>query len=165
MGRINEKHLRYRSKETIAQDVACVLSTPISYGTQFAVISEVCWVWTEFFGKYNGCPYWSKRAIEVRAANPKAKLKHEHVVPKRVVAKMLFDLKSPTQEVVRNILDKFLIGVVVTEKEDYLLNCEFRDSMPPEFFDRANPSYHDPWLRYKRCGIEVSEATKLIACE
>ena len=56
------------------------------------------------------------------------------------------DLLNPATEV-RTICAKFLIGVVVTMPEDGLLNIEFPKSMPLEFFDTSDPSYHDRWLR------------------
>jgi hypothetical protein len=72
-----------------------------------------------------------------------------------IVIKMLSDLKSPTEEMVRAICDQFLIGVVVTREEDAVLNKDHRCTMPREFFEPDSPAYHDPWLRYKKCNIEL----------
>ncbi len=158
MPRIPEKNPRYRTKQQIAEDVAFVLKSPLSYGTKFAVLKDACWVWTEFDGKYEGCRYWTKMAMLARAADKKAKLIHEHVVPKKVVINILMDLREPTSEEVYSILDRFLTGVVVTPEEDGLLNCDHRASMPPEFFDPDSPQYQDAWLRYapfKEHGIEI----------
>ena len=155
MARISEKNPRYRTKNQIAQDVAIILSTSVTYGTKYAVVREICWVWTEYTGKYNGCPHWSKKAAMQRTVNPKAKVKHEHLVPKKVVAKMLFELREPTAETVREILDKYLIGVVVSPEEDALLNSEHCATMPKEFFDPEHLDYQNPWLRYDRIGIEL----------
>lgn len=155
MARVTEKYRRYRTKEEIVRDVAFVLNAPLSYGTQWAVLSDVTWVWTEFHGKYKGCPSWTKMAIMQHRANPKADFRHEHAVPKSVVMKMLFDLPAPTPERVREICERFLLGVVVTREEDDVLNMEYGRSMPAEFFDSTSPSYLDPWLRYKKYGIEV----------
>ena len=155
MGKVAKKNPRYRTKDEIVRDLVSVLSASLSYGTKWAVMKDVAWVWTEFHGKYKGCQYWTKTALALHQREPKAKLRHEHVVPKVVVMKMLSDLKSPTSEQVREICERFLIGVVVTREEDALLNVEYRQSMPDEFFDSASPSYLDPWLRYKKCNIEV----------
>jgi len=155
MGRISEDNPKCRTKDDIANDVAFILKADITYGTKYGVINEVCWVWTGFTGKYKGCPYWSKMAVMQHRLNPKAKLKHEHVVPRKVVADMLFSLDQATSGRVREILDTFLLGVVVTPEEDAVLSIDYRAQMPEEFYNRAHPSYHEPWLRYMRCGIEI----------
>lgn len=163
MAHISERSPRYRTREQIAEDVAFILKAPVRYGTKYAVLSEVMWVWTEFCGKYRGCRYWSKTALMVyQRDRNKAKLKHEHVVPKKVVIEMLFALDQPTPENVRSILDTFLIGVVLTPEEDAVLNVEFGSKMPPEFYDPSSPDFHNPWLRYTRypeLGLEVVEPT------
>ena len=81
--------------------------------------------------------------------------RYEHCVPKSVVMKMLFDLKAPTAEQVREICEKFLIGVVVALDEDAVLSEKYSSKMPAEFYDSASPHFHDPWLRYKKYGIEL----------
>jgi hypothetical protein len=164
MGRVTEKHPRYRTKDEIVRDVTFVLNSPLSYGTKWAVLRDVAWVWTEFYGKYKGCPYWTKTALMQHRVNPKADFRHEHAVPKAVVMKMLLDLSAPTPEQVREICERLLVGVVVTREEDNDLNMKYGRSMPAEFFNPASPSYRDPWLRYKRLGIEVVDLTDQAAC-
>jgi len=158
VGRTSEKHSRYRTKIDIAHDLAFVLNAPLSYGTKWAVLSDVAWVWTEFYGKYKGCPYWTKMAVMQHRLNPKADFRHEHAVPKGVVMKMLFDLRTPTADEVGDICKRFLIGVVVTRDEDDKLNMKYRRSMPEEFFDKTSAGYLDPWLRYKKYNIELFSA-------
>ena len=160
MARIAPSDRRFRTQEQIVEDVAFMLTAPVTYGTKFAVLKDAMWVWTERDGKYEGCPYWTVHAfIEYCAArtertrNKHKRLRHEHVVPKSVVMQLLDDLKSPTHESVRAILDKFLIGVVVSLEEDAILN-KYRSKMPGDFYDPKNTSYHDPWLRYKACTID-----------
>lgn len=137
------------------RDLAFVLNAPLSYGTKWAVLRDAAWVWTEFHGKYKGCPYWTRMALMQYRIDPKADLRHEHAVPKTVVMRMLFDLRSPTADQVRQICKRFLLGVVVTREEDDVLNAEYGCTMPAEFFDPAHPQYLDPWLRYTRYNIEV----------
>ena len=151
MAQISKLSRRYRTKEEICQDIAFVLDAPLHYGTKFAVIADAAWVWTEFHGKYVGCQYWTGLALAVyQRDGKKAKLKHEHVVPRRVVTKMLFALDKPTPEAVREICERFLIGMVVTPEEDKVLSVYFSKDMPPEFYDPSSPDYLDPWLRYRR---------------
>jgi hypothetical protein len=171
MGRIPERNPRFRTKEEIVRDMAFVLNAPLTYGTQEAVLREACWVWTEFDGKYEGCAYWSKAAMiqkmrylkhkmdyfenpSANAKPTKVKLIHEHVVPKQVICELLRKLSPATPESVRGICDKFLIGAVITCEEDARLNT-YRQSMPPEFIDSASADFQNPWLRYKRCEIEI----------
>ena len=158
MARISEKHPRFRTKRQIAEDVAFILNAPVTYGTKFAVLHEACWVWTEFDGKYKGCRYWTKAAILARAVDKKAKLKHEHIVPKKVVINALLELPDKNADSVYAIMDRFLIGVVVTPEEDAVLSGAHSATMPPEFFDPTSPCFQDPWLRYspyRAYGLEV----------
>jgi hypothetical protein len=70
-----------------------VLQSSLSYGTKHAVLAEVVWVWSEFDGKYTGCPHWSRAAAAAREAGEKARsFVHEHVVPKRIIIERLFAL-------------------------------------------------------------------------
>ena len=168
MPRITPGSRRYRSKEEIAKDLAFILTAPVSYGTKFAVLKDAMWVWTEFNGKYEGCPYWSGMAMIRYAVNRNKKgkrhigLRHEHIVPKRVVMEMLDSQNPATPEAVFAICEKFLIAVVITMEEDAILNCLYQSTMPKEFYDEAGPEHHDPWLRYKRCDIKwaTEEATR-----
>lgn len=152
MARVSEDNDRYRTKAEMVRDVAYVLSSPLTIGTRFAVLKNVCWAWTEFDGKYRGCPYWSKAAIKRRRKDPKAKLKHEHAVPRKVVIDSLLKMNQPTMEQVKDVLERLLIGVVVTPEEADLLDRKFRDKMPEEFSKQQ-----DAFLRYDLCGIEYVE--------
>ena len=154
MGRVSERHLRYRTKEQIVHDVAFVLSAPLAKGTKWAVLRDVAWVWTEFEGKYKGCRYWSKCARQQYLKSGSSGLRHEHIVPKDVVIKMLLNLSSPTPEKVQEVCEKFLIGTVVTMHEDAVLRV-FLKIMPPAFDDPDSSDYHNPWLRYRLCNIEM----------
>lgn len=160
MVRITPGSRRFRPKEEIAKDLAFILTAPVSYGTKFAVLKDAMWVWTEFDGKYEGCAYWTALAMARYAVNRKRKepryagLRHEHVVPKRVVMQMLESLDAPTPEAVYAICEKFLLAVVVTVVEDAFLNLEYASSMPAGFDDVASEHHCDPWLRYKLCNIQ-----------
>ena len=97
-------------KEQMASDVAFALNSVLSYGAIFSVMVDVCWTWTEFHGKVRGCPYWTEMALMQRATDRAVKLKHEHVVPKKVVIGMLTKLNSPTPEEVFRIWTDFSSG-------------------------------------------------------
>ncbi len=143
MARKSKKNPAYRTKEDMVKDIAFILNAPLTYGTKQVVCRQAAWEWTEFDGKYEGCPLWSKKAAERYAANPDTKLIHEHAVPKKVVADLLLSLESPSEALVRTALKKLLIAVVVTPEEDAILNQYFKSSMPPEFHDATSPSELD----------------------
>lgn len=147
MARVSEKHPCYRTREQICEDVARVLRSSLSYGTKHAVLANAVWVWSEFEGKIKGCSRWSRAA----RSNPTIKgLIHEHVVPKSVLIRMLFDLSNPTTEAVAGILDRFCIGVVVTRDEDKrLTQAGVRRRMPDDWDGR------DVWVRHRLAGIDI----------
>ena len=156
MGRVSCKSPRYRTKERMVEDVVFVLNVPestLSYGAKFAVLKNACWAWTEFDGKYEGCRYWSKKAAD----DPTAQCIHEHAVPRSVVIEMLCALDDATSTKVREILERFLFGVVVTLGQDKQLNSTYRSTMPPDFSNPGHSDFHDPWLRYRKSNIEVVE--------
>lgn len=148
MAKISEKNDRYRSKETICRDLAIVLGSELSYGTKFAVVSEVTWVWSEFHGKHQGCKHWSEKAKN--SGLPNKELIHEHIVPKKVLINTLLNMKNPTPDEIFKYLQDYCIGVVVTKDEDSQLNQAKLKSEMPKSWDG-----NDPWARYKVVGINV----------
>jgi hypothetical protein len=150
MSRIPEKNRRFRSQAEICEDVASVLRSRLHYGTKFAVLSEVVWVWSEFSGKLKGCRYWSKAACRTKSESKF--LVHEHLVPKGVIIEKLFALPSPSPKAVRRVLERYCIGVVVTRAEDKeLTHLGLRSKMPGDW-DKKNP-----WARYVAARIEVDK--------
>ena len=147
MARISEKNPRYRTKRQIASDIAVILNADISYGTKYAVLNEVVWVWSEFYGKHKGCPWISVEAAKV--ADERA-LIHEHVVPKKQLITALFALCDATPDVIYDYLQSHCIGVLVTKDEDERLRkAKFTSSMPADW------DQEDVWARNKNVGIEV----------
>src|ERR1035437_10067596 len=171
---ISKTNPRYRTKEDLVRDMTYVLkAASLSYGTKYAVLEDASWTWTEFDGKYHGCAYWTEKAHAQRLQVSKSEMskyfRHEHAVPKAVAAKMLLDLKLPTEEQVKEICDKFLVGVVVTIEENAVLNRADGRTMPPEFFDPSSDKFHDKLLRYKvneitviPCIVTVADKTPVI---
>lgn len=149
MPKISEKNKRYRTKEQICKDLAYVLNSSLSYGTKFAVLSEITWVWTEFHGKYSGCKYWSEEALKIK--NSQAQLIHEHVVPKKVLIGYLMEKTKLSAQEIYKFLEKFCIGVVITKDEDQKINNEGLRSKMPNDWD-----YEDPWARYKGLNINIT---------
>ena len=148
MARIPPTNPKYRDKKTMASDAAFVLQSPLAYGTKVAVLTDIFWHWTEFTGKYHGCRYWSEAAHARRHRRDVKGLRHEHIVPKKVLLKMLFDLATPSTSAVRAVLDRFCVGIVVIKAEDERLNQAGLRSRMPEDWDEQ-----DPWARYRAVGI------------
>ena len=146
MAGISPSNPRYRDRATICRDASIVLFSDLSYGTKYAVVSEITWVWSEFDGKLKGCRYWSERALAA-SGEP---LIHEHVVPKSVIISKLFELSEPSQDAVEHALEKLCIGVVVTREEDLRLNALGLKSSMPSDWCGANP-----WARYELAGVSV----------
>jgi hypothetical protein len=119
---------------------------------------RLCWDWTLAHGgaaftrhaKFLAVPLWSTRAlrsfakygrVEMRNGVADA-LRHEHVVPRDVIAGELLALAEPTEPTVREVLERRGIACVVTVEEDRRLTARA--------FDPA-----DPWRRYAEAGVEV----------
>ncbi len=146
MGRISKSNPRYRTKSEICADVAIVLNSKLHYGTKYSVFDNVLWVWTEFEGKYKGCEYWSKAALQL--GEDEKRLVHEHAVPKKILIDMLMQHPSPTADSVRQLLQNYCKAAVITKAEDAVLNRLGLRSKMPSDWDRK-----DPWARYKAAGI------------
>lgn len=147
MAKVPDSNSKYLSKGVICRDVAEILSSPtLHFRTKYAVLKNVAWAWSEFQGKYDGCPYWSEAALACERT--KRKLIHEHAVPKSVLIKMLFEIKNPTPKSVEDILSRYCVAVVVTKDEDRLLSKAGLRSKMPADWDGS-----DLWARYRKVGI------------
>jgi hypothetical protein len=150
MARITEKNPMYRTKQQMCIDISEVLnSKTLSHGTKRSVVDHVLWVWSEFHGKYDGCPFWSVAAIE--AGEEDSELIHDHAIPRKLLRAMLFrhDLNAH-ENVIKNILETYCVGAVITKEEDGFLNSKkLRSSMP------HNWNEEDAWSRYREANIKI----------
>ena len=153
MGRISERNPRYRTKQEIVEDLALVLAcNSLRFGTKYAVVDQVIWVWSEFDGKHKGCSYWSEQALAT--GSKRAGLVHEHVVPRSIIRKELFALRNPSITTLKRLLDRLCIGVVVTkEEDDHLRSLKLHASMPDDWDGQ------DVWARYRKANIHVTPQT------
>lgn len=143
----------------MAEDLSIALQSRMSRPGKMSVAISVCWGWTGIDGKYEGCPYWTPRAIAEFDNGHLRGLRHEHAVPRRVFCQIAMDIDNPSPERVFSLCESLLFGVVVTGDEDRLLSQGLRQRMPPEFDDPGSPSFRDPWLRYKLKRIPVVRRT------
>jgi hypothetical protein len=79
--------------------------------------------------KYIGQPYWTKKAIESFIKNGINGLRHEHVVPNKIVREKLKESKKDFTSIFE-ILDKVVHAVVVTKEEANNLDKVFKVDMP-----------------------------------
>ena len=106
-------------------------------------------------GKYLGHACWSQGALRVlRDANGKRKdyknsLRHEHVVPARVVVDLLVCLgKSATPDLCAKLIERYAVVAIITRKEDLAFSANGLSNRMPDGWDGQ-----DIWARYKLVGL------------
>ena len=114
------------------------------------------WKYSEAFGKFKGCPFWSVNAYNQFLLMKKQKkskaeceknLRHEHVYPQILLIKKLKELKKPKLNVLEKLFKEYAIATVVTKDENNLLNkAGLRTS---------TISDNNIWSRYKNVKIKV----------
>ncbi|QMV44263.1 hypothetical protein [Cohnella cholangitidis] len=152
-----KKNPYYRTNEQLADDVFHILqSESLSIGAKHAVVFEVTWLWTEAEGKYTGCKFWSKQALEHidKPQGVKSKiLRHDHVVPRNYIVKRLLFGELMSRQEVYKFLNDNLIGCIVTKEEDDLLNENGYQREMPKGWSFGG----DVWARYKATDIEIHQ--------
>jgi len=114
------------------------------------------WKYSEAFGKFKGCPFWSINAYNQFLLMKKQKkskaeceknLRHEHVYPQILLIKKLKDLKKPTFNILEKLFKEYAIAAVVTKDENNLLNkARLRIT---------TISDNNIWLRYNNKNVEI----------
>jgi hypothetical protein len=141
-------------KEKLINDIVTALNMKknlISEDMQINSIHLINYKWTEAFGKYEGNPYWSLKALEkYNKSRGSGEIIHEHIVPRREIRKKLLNSANSNDLINYNYLEDIfvpvLIGVIITDPEDKLFNvCGFRQNHP-EGVDIVVK----PWERYKQ---------------
>jgi hypothetical protein len=151
-------------RDRAVHDVVIALRSELSFESKHLIIGTACWLWSGAFGKYVGCPYWTAAALDdwrIINATPHPRVvpghrwRHEHVVPRAVLIPMILTVVDPTPECVRDLLQRFAIGCVVTLAQDAQLSRGSRQSMPSGFSSPDDPLHLDPWARYRERSIIV----------
>ena len=114
------------------------------------------WKYSEAFGKFKGCPFWSVKAFNQFLLMKEQKknkieceknLRHEHVYPQILLINKLKDLKKPTLNILEKLFKEYAIAAVVTKDENNLLNkAGLRTS---------TISDNNIWFRYKSVKIKL----------
>ena len=145
-------------KDEIVYDLHAILNLSISEKMKNKVIHLATWAWSQLPGKISKANHWSKLAVTFSAERKNKNLTFEHVVPRSVIAKILLDKKPITPEKIREILEKYCFGCIVTNDEDNrLTQNKLRNKMPSGWIEGD-----DEWARYKfiKPTIEIQKAPR-----
>jgi len=139
------------TKEIIARDIAEMLNSRVSdHAVKCLVRDTYSWRWSQqtselgTAGKYEGCPYWSKKAVDLwitKRQVPKGEIIHEHVVPRSVLATKIVQLRDAKKTVsadeVFRLFDGCCLACIVLNHEDKTLPRNLKLS-----------EFNSPWQRY-----------------
>ena len=53
---------RRRTRDQLVADALITLRSPLTYGSKYALLDNICWSWSELAGTYHGCRWWSREA-------------------------------------------------------------------------------------------------------
>jgi len=120
------------------------------------ILGRTIWKYSEAFGKFKGCPFWSVNAYEFYISQ-KTKptpliaknLRHEHTFPQILLIRKMWNLKNPTKKIIRELYDEYAIATVVTKEENLKLNSS-AVGLRSATIDEGNI-----WLRYNNDRIKI----------
>lgn len=170
-------------KKDLINDLILINKTefPLSREGRRALLEYISWVYSERTDitqmdeeydfeneeqnkktKIIGNKYWSKSAINKYEKTKESKeFIFEHIVPKKIFIDYILD--NPTffngmrYQEIKKLLDKILVGCVITKEEDQKLKANgLKQKMPKDRTDILEIA-KNPWARYKECEIEVFE--------
>lgn len=112
--------------------------------------------------KIIGNKYWSKSAINKYEKTKESKeFIFEHIVPKKIFIDYILDnptfLNGMGYQEIKKLLDKILVGCVITKEEDQKLKANGLKQKMPKDITNISEIAKNPWARYIECGIEVFE--------
>mgnify|MGYP000844834777 FL=1 len=120
------------------------------------LLGRSIWKYSEAFGKFKGCPFWSVKAYNLFFKQKSSSvgvlgkyLRHEHTFPQRLLIEKMWSLKDPTNKNIRELYDKFAVATVITKEENDKLNSR-------EIGLRiATIDENNIWLRYNNPKIKI----------
>ena len=117
------------------------------------------WKYSEAYGKFKGCPFWSIDALKLyetsknkSLAKVANKLRQEHTYPQILLINKLKNLEEINYKVVENLFKKYAVATVVTKEENEKLNS--RDVG----LRTATISDDNIWLRYNNKKFKIKIA-------
>jgi len=93
------------------------------------ILGRSIWKYSEAFGKFKGCPFWSVKAYNFYNSQKSKStaviaknLRHEHTFPQVLLIKKMWKLKDPTIQKIRELYNEYAVATVVTKEENLKLN-------------------------------------------
>ena len=120
------------------------------------ILGRCIWKYSEAFGKFKGCPFWSIEAYNFYI-DQKSKstaliaknLRHEHTYPQILLIKKMWKLNNPTKKIIRALFDQYAIATVVTKEENLKLNSSAVGLRSDTISEK------NMWLRYNNDKITI----------
>ena len=120
------------------------------------ILGRCIWKYSEAFGKFKGCPFWSIEAYNFYI-DQKSKstaliaknLRHEHTYPQILLIKKMWKLNNPTKKIIRALFDQYAIATVVTKEENLKLNSSAVGLRSDTISEK------NIWLRYNNDKITI----------
>jgi len=157
-GRLDDRHQRFIAAQVA--ELLVVASEPSNAMNRVArwQVRNTLWRWTvdavdtegvvRIDGARSSRDLWPITR-KAQSAAPGAKLVHEHVVPRGVIASQLLASELRSMDAVFHALRRHCLAAVVTKDEDNLLNERgFKQAMPDGW-----TWGDDPWARYRVTGL------------
>ena len=120
------------------------------------LLGRTIWKYSEAYGKFKGCPFWSKKAYNffnslnnLSSVEISKNLRHEHTYPQILLINKLRELKDPGYEEVKSLFQNFAIATVVTKEENDKLNSKEVGLRSKTLSDK------NIWLRYSTPKLKI----------
>lgn len=140
-----------RTKEEMLKQVHHFVVNDYHYEVKYAVIDDIIWRWVLDYKKNTIDHFWSENAL----INSQ-KLLEDFVVPRHCFRNLLVDLSAKylTEQQISNLFKSHLKICIITEAESRLLkSLNLSEKMPDCYNDPTHVDFQNPWVRYKRAGI------------
>ena|SRR5690606_36314332 len=161
-------------KESLIQDLSVILmNKSLSKPIKDNIINYTIYNWTEMNGKHEGNEYWSVKAYDCWAHNKENrafKLVHEHIVPRYVIKKEIYDTGKYDYESLEKFFIEKVKAVVITKDENKLFNKKYNgvnlnSNMPNAYYEESEGKkekiYKNIWARYKIVNKYNNNAIKI----
>jgi len=120
------------------------------------ILGRCIWKYSEAFGKFKGCPFWSIEAYNFYIGQKSKStaliaknLRHEHTYPQILLIKKMWKLNNPTKKIIRALFDQYAIATVVTKEENLKLNSSAVGLRSDTISEK------NIWLRYNNDKITI----------
>ena len=117
------------------------------------------WKYSEAYGKFKGCPFWSVEALKLFESSKHKSLgklannlRHEHTYPQILLINKLKNLEEINYSIVEQLFKKYAVATVVTKQENDTLNSK------DVGLRSSTVSDDNIWLRYNNKKFKIKIA-------